>query len=356
MNPITVASSSIKGAADSCSRFPGVARLPDGTLVILYDDGESVASVKHDMRIAISRDNGRTWQDGGIMYDAAELKLKHPFTENCKPVAMNRGELFSLGFGFERDEPELGLAAYAEKYGHFPCGHNTISRSTDGGKSWSLPEFIPHNYAALEFSGPALWCDAEETLLAFGPPFVLKGESQRGLCFASTDRGKSWEERGTFFHSDHIAPWEVRSCRTTADGRIWLIMWAFDFNTSEHLNNHLVYSDDLGKSWSAPIDTGVRGQAANLFEKDGKLHILYTKREGDEPGIYCVPAHAPESPVCLWQSPAPTASSGSILQQFHNLKFGQPSLTPLSNNEWLLLFWSCQEEDGYAIRSHIIKF
>ena len=356
MNPITVASSSIKGTPDSCARFPGVARIADGTLVMHYDDGESVDSVRHQMRIAISTDNGRSWNDGGIMYDAAALGLPHLFTENCKPTAVGGQELVSIGFGFERDEPGLGLAAYAEKHGHFPKGHNTFSRSTDGGKSWSLPSFISHDYAALEFSGPALWCAPEETLLAFGPPFVLKGSRQRGLCFASTDRGVTWQERSTFFHSEKIAPWEVRSLRMSTNGRIWLIMWAYDLEKGIHLNNHLICSDDLGYTWSEPLDSGVRGQAANLFEMDGVPWILYTKREGDDPGIYCVPADNPANPVTLWTSAIPGTDGSSIIQQFHNLKFGQPSMTPLGNGEWLLAFWSCSEADGYAVRTKIIRF
>ena len=289
MNARILSSTSFRGSEVSCSRFPGVARMPDGTLVVLYDDGESVDSVKHVMRIAFSRDNARSWQDGGAMYDQAALGLPHPFTENSKPTAIGGNELVSVGFGFERDEPSLGLAAYAEKHGHFPVGHNTVSHSMDGGRSWSVPSFLPHPYAALEFSGPALWCQAEETLLAFGPPFVLKGERQRGLCFASLDRGRTWQERGTFFESPSIAPWEVRSCRMAENGRIWLVLWAFDLAQQKHLNNHLVYSDDLGRTWSAPMDTGVRGQAANLFEEDGILYLLYTKREGEAPGIYCTP-------------------------------------------------------------------
>ncbi len=346
-------STSFKGSRGSCSRFPGVARLDDGTLVVLYDDGESVDSVNHAMRIAVSRDNGRGWEDGGVMYDAASLDLAHPFTENCKPTAIGDNELVSVGFGFERDEPSLGLAAYAEKHGHFPAGHNTFSHSADGGRTWSRPVFIHHPHTVLELSGPALWCAAEKTLLAFGPPFVLKGERQRGICLASVDGGRTWQERGTFFQSATIAPWEGRSCRT-ADGRIWLVLWAYDLAKEEHLTNRLVFSDDLGATWSAPIDSGVRGQAANLFDYGGELHLLYTRREGDAPGTYCTPVGKACPPLCLWRSPAAASADGTIVQQFHNLKFGQPSMTQLDGGEWLLLFWSCEAPDGYAIRARVL--
>ena len=354
MNMKIVAKSSIKGTPTSCSRFPGAARLKDGSIVILYEDGEVFESPNNFMRIARSQDNGRTWQDGGPMHDMASLGLPYPFTESCKPTAIGDNELIALGYGFERDEPELGLSAYAEKYGHFPTGHNTVSHSRDGGRTWSLPTFISHPYDVIEFSGPALWCAEEETLLAFGPPFVFKSDVQRGICFASKDRGLTWQEQGTYFNSPAIAPWETRSLKMSGSNRIWVVLWAFDLQKSQHLCNQLVYSDDLGKTWSDPIDTGVRGQAANLFEKDGILYLLYTKREGDDPGIYCVPALEAKEAVCLWSSPMASTSNGTIIKQFHNLKFGQPSMMPLDNGEWMLLFWSYEEPDGYSIRTQIL--
>ena len=103
------------------------------------------------------------------------------------------------------------------------------------------------------------------------------------------------------------------------------------------------------------MDTGTRGQAANLFEHDGELHLLYTKREGEAPGIYCRPVFQDGPALCLWRSSAVADATGSITRQFHNLKFGQPSLTPLGGDEWLLLFWSCEEADGYAIRAHVLS-
>lgn len=351
---------SFTGSPGSCSRFPGAVRLSDGKLVILYDDGENCDSVRHEMRIAFSGDNGRSWQDGGVMYDQKALHLEHIFTENCKPVAAGDGKLVSVGFGFLRDEPELGLADYAIKHGHFPESYNTVSVSCDGGKSWSLPEFIQHGFdTALELSGPALWCAGEDELLVFGPPFVLSGHPQKGVCLASGDMGKTWDERGTFFTSSSVAPWEVRSLREPS-GRIWLVMWAYDFKEQRHLNNFLVFSDDNGRSWSEVLDSGIRGQAANLFTAGGRKFLLYTLREGENTGIYCVPFDLDEvgklyfgSETLLYDAAGMRQNSGErIEKQFRALKFGQPSMIHLGGDQYMLLYWSC-ENDEYAIRIRI---
>ncbi len=357
-----IACSSFTGMSGSCSRFPGAALLPDGRVVVLYDDGPDCDSPEHSMRIAFSCDRGRSWQDGGIMYDQSELGLPHLFTENCKPTLIDQNELVSVGFGFVRDEPELGLADYAIKHGHFPTSYNTFSRSSDGGKTWQLPSFIEHKFAAaLELSGPALWCAREQTLLLFGPPFVLKGHKQQGVCLGSINRGQSFEEYGTFFASDTIAPWEVRSMQEPA-GRIWLIIWAYDFKQQVHLNNQLVYSDDLGHTWSRPLDSGIRGQAGNLFMVGDRKFILYTVREGENTGIYCAEFQLSSSgelttgeSILLWDAAGMSQNSHErIEKQFRALKFGQPSITALGNDEYLLLFWSC-EAGEYAIRTRILQ-
>ena len=363
MNFLVKAYNSFTGHPGSCSRFPGAAVLNDGRIVILYDDGPDCDSSEHEMRIAFSYDRGRSWLDGGSMYDQAKLNLPHRFTENCKPTLLDNNELVAVGFGFLRDEPEVSLSDYAIKYGKFPTSFNTVNRSYDGGKTWMLPEFIPHNFdAALELSGPALWCQKTQTLLVFGPPFVLQGSFQRGICMGSNDHGKTWEEYGVFFSSEHIAPWEVRSLQEPS-GRIWLVIWAYDFDKKSHLDNKIVYSEDCGRSWSPVLDTNIYGQAANLFSIDGKKFLLYTVREGDNPGIYCVRFDLLENntltldqPTLLWSAGASTLANGErIEKQFRALKFGQPSITDLGNGEYLLLFWSC-EDDKYAIRTYILQF
>jgi len=352
---------SFTGKTGSCSRFPGAAKLPDGKIVILYDDGENCDSVNHEMRIAFSDDDGKNWHDGGIMYDQKSLGFPHRFTENCKPALMDEGRLISVGFGFIRDEPESGLADYAIRHGRFPESRNTLSFSDDGGKTWSLPTFIPHNFdTALELSGPALWCETAKEVLVFGPPFVLQGHAQQGICLASGDRGKTWEERGRFFASDSIAPWEVRSMQEKS-GRIWLVMWSYDLVNKIHLPNHLVYSDDQGRSWSEPLDSGIRGQAANLFYCNDTKFLLYTVREGENTGIYCAPFELSDGKlICgpstlLWDAAGMKQNcTERIEKQFRALKFGQPSMIYLHDDQWLLLYWSC-ENDSYAIRTRIFQ-
>ena len=177
----------------------------------------------------------------------------------------------------------------------------------------------------------------------------------------SRDRGATWEEYGIFFSAEHIAPWEVRSLQEYS-GRIWLVLWAYDLKNKVHLDNKLVYSDDCGRSWSPVLNTAIYGQAGNLFTVRDHKFLLYTVREGDNTGIYCAEFELQNDnslsigkSVLLWDAVDGALVSGErIEKQFRNLKFGQPSVTYLGNDEYLLLFWSC-ENDEYAIRTYILQ-
>ncbi len=345
--------------AEPMAVFPGVAECGNGELVMTVVSGSSFESADQRVVVLRSQDYGRSWQEQGPLYDYDGFWKGSIFSDCCKPTALGGGRMIAAGYGFERDEPALELSGYAAKYGHFPRCRNAVWHSEDGGRSWSTPQWIDHPYAGIEWSGPALAAN-NGRLLCFGPPFTLSGMDQSGLCFASDDGGVSWYELSTFLPAGTVAPWESRAMRL-ASGRLAVIFWAFDFAGERHLNNHLVYSDDNGATWSEPVDTGLRGQASNLIEFDGAFGILQARREGEAPGIYLSSAvfegaklHVGES-VQLWDGSGKANCAGHIEQQFRNLKFGQPALQLLGNGEHLLSFWYC-DGDRYRIKCVNLQF
>lgn len=335
--------------AVECGIFPGLARNSDGSLCLLAVCGSEFES--SDQRIVIYRGkaSGTEWELQG---DFGAIHVNgHIFTGCAKPTVLPDGSIIALGYGYECDKPEMSLSDYADKFGHFPTVHNFTMFSRDGGRTYSAPEYFA-TAGGIEFSGPAL--QVGNRLLAFGPPFSTSATGQRGLCYESLDGGHSWTQKSVFFEGDNITAWETRSA-LLPDGRIALIFWAFDLKTQKHLTNRLAISDDIGQSWKV-IDTGIPGQASNFLVCDNDtLGILYAKREGTDPGVYLAKTKLAgnsltvQETLNLYDATHGANANGNILNQFANLKFGQPSITRLADNSLLLLFWRRNEFGRYEI-------
>lgn len=336
-----------------CSAFPGAVQLADRSILLWFVAGSDFESSDHHLEQALSRDGGRSWQWLGPVYDHAGLALPYPFTDSAKPTRLDRDSLLAVGYGFVRDRPEMDLSGYAKQFGHFPECRNFVMHSADGGRNWSLPQWISHPYSGMEISGPALKLRSGEVLF-FASPFELRPDDQKGLCFSGGKTGREWHEVGEFFRMPGVAAWEVRGVQLPS-GRIVLVFWAYDLARQQHLNNHLVWSDDDGRHWSTPCDTGLPGQAANLLPDGDGLLMIQTRRAQDDCGLYLSRlefrggAVRRSATVPLMSAADLASASGSIEKQFRSLKFGQPSLLRLEDGTFLVFFWQAEQE-CYKVR------
>lgn len=351
---------SIRVPGNAAAMFPGTVRLHDGRILLLFSSGSGFESSDCRLYCASSCDNGTSWQLAGKLYEDAQTGFAMPFTDYAKPALLPDGTITAAGYGFFRDQPQMGLSDYAEKFGRFPEVKNFVLRSRDNGKTWDSHQWINHAYPGMEISGPPLVC-ANGKMYFFAAPFCLEAPEYNGYAFESSDSGLSWQQNGIFFSSPHIIPWETRAVELPT-GRIVLVIWAFDSKAQKHLNNHIMWSDDGGRSWSHPIDTGLRGQASNFLLKDGQLFLLQSRREGDETGL-CLNQlawNADETvetgpDIWLWKASGMANKNGRIEQQFAHLKFGQPSIVDLGSDEYLLFFWCCTN-DVYSVQAWKFTF
>ena len=338
--------------AVECGIFPGICVKPDGSLALLAVCGSDFESADQRVVAYAGSADGTQWTPCG---DWGEIRSNgHLFNVAAKPTLLPDGTILALGYGYERERPDLSISEYAEKFGHFPTVRNFVAYSRDGGRTYTPPEFLDLPHGGVEFSGPAIVLP-DGRLLAFGPPFSVAAEGQLGICYESTDQGHTWREKSVFHHGGNITAWETRAA-CLPDGRLAVVFWAFDLEAQKHLPNRLAVSDDGGASWRL-VDTGLPGQAANLLiAPDGDaLQVIYAKREGDEPGVYCArgvlrgTGFEVSRTDRLYDVTGGANAKGQITTQFYNLKFGQPSLTRLADGTALLLFWRKSTAGRYEI-------
>ena len=125
--------------------FPGVVELLSGELLALLVIGEAFESVDLTTHVARSADGGRTWQLQGPVHERTDKD--RPTSDFLKPQVLRDGSLIALGYRFHRDDPEQPIAIQ-ETDGVLP-GDDIVAFSTDDGRTWTVPQVIPHSTPEL---------------------------------------------------------------------------------------------------------------------------------------------------------------------------------------------------------------
>ena len=352
---LTIYENTTPEASNAGAWFPGVVRLPSGELYATFSTGDDFEG-RMTMAASRSADDGASWRSAGAMFDGFDLGLG-----NLKPTLLADGTLICLGYGFSFGDDGLVNSAT----GGLAPGGNYVAFSRDGGRSWSTPQrFDTGHPEVLETSGPCVELRNGD-LLAVGTPFPMwdgkMPSGRRGFVLRSTDKGRSWRSDGIFFDSERgsIAPYETRIVQQPS-GRIVVMIWCLDEAVGKSLNNHVVFSDDDGHSWSRAIDTGTAGQASNLLPlEDGTLLAVHCVREGEDAGLFLNRARIIADRWEVLQSAKvwsgrSSARIRSLDDMGGNLKFGQPSLLRLADGDYLAAHWASSGKFG-RILGHRLK-
>ena len=345
------------------AKFPGITRLASGELLALFELGEAFESVDSRTVISRSHDSGKTWQFQGELYEEAKLGLPFRCSETLKPLLLRDGRLIATGYRFRRPDPEQTIAN-PETGGVLPAD-DVILFSNDEGRTWTLPRVINHEYPEpVELSGPCIE-SASGDLLGTGATFKSWDGSNPtgsvGIVFRSKDKGQTWDTSGRFFESlaKNIVPFESRVIEMQP-GRLVAISWAYDLGSNRNLPNQISVSRDNGYTWSKPMDTGHLAQASNLMWLGGdELLSIHAHREG-ETGLFvrridfANDIWKVKDEGVIWGRGNVGDNPRDLTNHFWSLKFGQPSLLRLSDEEILAYHW-CVVDSSYKIKAHRLR-
>jgi sialidase-1 len=341
--------------------FPGLTELASGEILCLFEMAEAFEAPTGTTYVARSKDRGRTWTLQSPLEDKSREKIQT--SDSLKPTALRDGKLVAIGFRFIRVDPEQGISI--EETNGFLPGEDVVSYSSDAGYHWEEPAVIHHRRPELiEVSGPCIETHSGE-LLAVGALFKLPDGSNPsgpiGVLLRSNDQGRTWDDEKIFYDWRKITPYEARICEMQP-GRLVVIVWAYDAATDRHLPNQVTYSVDGGQSWSEPEDTGHMGQASNLIWLGGEYLASIHAHRGSDPGLYVRVVDFSKNrwkaieQRAIWLPSAGYQTNVGLAmpEMFAALKFGQPSLLRLSDNEFLAAHWSIEGGQG-RIRVHRLR-
>ena len=141
--------------------------------------------------------------------------------------------------------------------------HTRVVRSTDGGHTWQLTPPLPSPFVADESDGPMVILDDGSVLLTLdGQP--QDGTPNQSALLRSQDGGQSWELLSTIA-TDHDL-YETNAVQLP-DGRLVLMA---------RPEGDITWSDDGGRTWTKPVTFGMRLFAPSLHVlSDGTLLCLH---------------------------------------------------------------------------------
>ena len=339
--------------------FPSLAAMTNGQLLATYVLGEAFEATNLRTHAARSTDGGQTWQDEGTIYPGRTDRI---MSDGGKMSVAPDGEVIVNLVRHDRtDHADEGLANPANM-GFVPT-EILIVRSGDCGRTWSEPALVepPLVGPSFELCSPVTFLRDGRWLLPTSTWMDWNGNLPNGnrmVAFVSADRGRSWPRYLDVMHSpdDNLIFWESKIVELS-DGRLLAVAWCYDRQANADRPNQYAVSRDGGNTWLAPQFTGLLGQTLTpCLLSDDRLLSVY--RRMDQPGLWANVSRLEgdrwvnQGCQPLWGHRSPegqTVREENMVDTFHGLKFGAPSVIVLPGGDVLAAFW-CYEQNVSIIR------
>jgi len=236
--------------------FPGLLRLDDGTLLVMYREG-SDHWVTDDavVRATRSTDGGVTWSDPVTMLEEEGWG----FSAHHGPLQLSDGSILAPAMSLRRSDGRREFRAYA-------------LRSYDGGRNWDVKQIGPMSgWTWQNQYGRALEIDGKLWVPGGGQ---REGEEPwRTGYFVSYDNGQTWPE----WHTVCTGLQDEKDIIDLPDGRL-LAMIRSGKETYRSL------SPDRGSTWSEPEKLPIFGQCPSLLLlPSGAVMFAYREVAPDKP-------------------------------------------------------------------------
>jgi hypothetical protein len=265
-----------------CS-FTNLLQMADGRLVVSFRVGSSKDSADGNIRMAVSEDRGRTWQETFAGFPDTAWAGSPGSLRACSLAEVTPGRLLCAALWVDRSDPSLPFAD-PETAAILPT-RVLLAQSDDLGQHWTPfreLDMSPHRGCAvtgrmlrLHDGSLAL---AYEAWMEYGDPGP--GEHHAALRISS-DEGDTWGPPQIVAHDDtgqHLF-WDQRLAVHPDDGRLVATFWTYDRPAEQDVPIHVAWGDPDGKGWTYPRSIGVQGQICSpVVMPDGRVVAVYVHR------------------------------------------------------------------------------
>lgn len=316
--------------------FPQTAVTGGGDLVCVYCRGGGQFA-RGTSVAARSLDGGRTWAVQGPVGSAS----------GGAPVSSMLRASSRWG-----SDAVFAYGARSDSHGDDRFGERPVDPvlyvSRDRGVTWSSPQVLDAPTRLLEISHGVLPMDGGR-LLAPAATVEPGRLGERVLLAESNDDGETWEPFRTVLEDPHgRCGYLEHKLTDLGDGRVLLTAWTVEMANLHDLPNTAVLSTDGGRTWGAPVSTGIAGQTLSTLSLGGdRLLVLYNQRYGHQ-GIVAALATLTDGEWLVHDATllhdAETVRERRMatdgVEEMVEFTFGFPTAVALPGGEALATFWA----------------
>ncbi|MDP7396424.1 MAG: sialidase family protein [Lentisphaeria bacterium] len=271
--------------------MPGLVQLGDKEFLCVFKRAAAIEAVECYFARCRSTDGGKTYVDEGVLWGPEGDDKSYSYGY-AYPELIADGTLLLTGYRWDRSGQDRHIYN-PDTLGAVPVD-TLIFRSADGGHTWSPPQVVNSPDGRMgNASGRVVPLKDGRLLLPFetwkpyddpNPPM------QSSLALFSSDSGRTWDEYAVVAHDleGRLLHWNGMFTRLQ-DDRLFVMYWTKDYHTGQDLTVHATYSEDEGRTWVEPYDTGIEGQMGSSIDVGGgRVLAVYNRRDVDNPGTYAV--------------------------------------------------------------------
>ena len=247
--------------------FPVLIRLKNGELMAVLRGGAPHIGVKGRLDIVTSKDDGKTWSTPRTIVDGPEDDRNPAFGQ------LKNGDIllaYAILHGYDASGLKLSTSPTERR-----AEGVYVTRSSDGGKTWTKPE-ISESTHALQKDGGSLSPYGKIVQLPDGTVLMsvyyqfADARGNQEYVFRSHDSGKTWGEPALV--GEH---YNETGLLALADGSV---VAALRSEAGGHLA--IAFSKDGGHTWNAPAEiTRDKEHPGDLIRlKNGDILLTYGER------------------------------------------------------------------------------
>lgn len=312
--------------------------LDNGELLITAREATEHIAADGDVIMLRSRDRGKTWGDKMVIGNRKDLDER----EGCG-LQLRDGTIVMAIFYNSIYRPDGSYEFGWETKLKFGAGKRFLGTyiitSRDNGRTWSEPNFIdtkgmPFTDTEGPADAPVEMADGSILMPVMG--YNVRGDikNQAAVILKSADRGKTWTYLSTIAEDpgNKLGHFQEPALVLTKSGRLIAAM-RNDGPAKALWTN---YSDDGGKTWTAPKESPMIGHPADLTQlADGRVLCTYGVRpgtHGDPGGIRAAFSH---DNGITWD----IQNEVKIRRDFLNFDIGYPESLELSDGNILTVYY-----------------